>query len=310
MALKQISPDAIDPNPDNPRLVFREQEMNQLLDSIREVGIKVPLSVYPEGDRYVLIDGERRWRCSRRLNLKLVPALVEPKPTRLQNILTMFNIHNVRVDWDLMPMALKLDQVRKLLEKDGMPSRAKNLSAITGVPLSTIRRALELLELPMKYQTMLLQEAEKPRDQQKVTADLFVEINKSKRAIERYVPQVFEEIPEDEYVESMVEKYRSGVIKNVVHFRDVSRMARAERAGEDPEEVIPTLVDFVRRPDVSVEDAYRETVAAAYQARDLTTRVTSLIDLLRGGPQLVRVPRELKALLDDLRSEINRILGE
>lgn len=309
MPLEQISPDAIEPNPDNPRLVFREQEMNQLLESIREVGIKVPLSVYAEGERYVLIDGERRWRCSRRLNLDFVPALVEPKPTRLQNILTMFNIHNVRVDWDLMPMALKLDEVRKLLENDGMPSKAKDLSAITGVPLPTVRRALELLELPKKYQKMLLDEAEKPRDQQKITADLFVEINKSKRAIERYVPEVFEAIPEDQYVESMVEKYRSGVIKNVVHFRDVSRMARAERAGEDPEDVVPTLIDFVRTPTVSVQDAYHETVETAYQARDLTTRVSSLIGLLRDGPRPSRLPTELKDLLADLRAEIDRILG-
>jgi ParB-like chromosome segregation protein Spo0J len=47
-ALQEISPDRINPNPQNPRLIFREDEMNQLLESIQEVGIKVPLSVFPE----------------------------------------------------------------------------------------------------------------------------------------------------------------------------------------------------------------------------------------------------------------------
>lgn len=307
MALKQINPDHIDPNPDNPRLVFREQEMNQLLESIDEVGIKVPLSVYPEGERFILIDGERRWRCSKRLNLPLVPALVEPKPTRLQNLLTMFNIHNVRVDWDLMPMALKLEQVRALLKEEGLSSSAKDLAAITGVPLPTIRRALELLELPDHYQRLLLLEAEKPRDQQKITADLFVEINKSKRAIARYVPEVFQEVTPEEYVDSMVEKYRLGVVRNVVRFRDVSRMARAERAGENRDNVIPTLVKFVSEPDADIGSAYEETVAAAYQVRDLSTRTKGLLKLLKDA-EPGDLPRELTDLLNELRSEIERLL--
>jgi ParB family chromosome partitioning protein len=78
--LVEIPPDLIDPNPENPRLVFRESDMNLLLTSIREVGIKVPLAVFHKGRRYVLIDGERRWKTAKKLNLKAVPALVQPEP--------------------------------------------------------------------------------------------------------------------------------------------------------------------------------------------------------------------------------------
>jgi ParB-like chromosome segregation protein Spo0J len=49
--LTEIDPDLVDKNPVNPRLIFREAEMNQLLDSIREVGIQVPLSVFSSPDR-------------------------------------------------------------------------------------------------------------------------------------------------------------------------------------------------------------------------------------------------------------------
>jgi len=114
-SLVEIDPDLVDKNPVNPRLIFREAEMNQLLDSIREVGIQVPLSVFSSGARYVLLDGERRWRCAKKLNLQAVPVLVQPEPSPLENLLTMFNIHNVRSDWDLMPMALKLRDVRDML---------------------------------------------------------------------------------------------------------------------------------------------------------------------------------------------------
>src|SRR5712691_8007995 len=147
--LQEISPDRIRKNPDNPRLVFREDEMNELLESIKEVGIKVPVSLFQDGHHYVLIDGERRWRCSKRLNLPSMPAIVQPKPTRLENLLMMFNIHNVRVDWDPMPMALKLGEIRRMLEKEGKDTSPKALAAITGVRLPSVRRALELLDLPM-----------------------------------------------------------------------------------------------------------------------------------------------------------------
>src|SRR5439155_12521967 len=115
--LQEISPDEIRKNPDNPRLIFREEEMSELLESIREVGIKVPVSLYQDGQHFVLIDGERRWRCAKKLNFQTMPAIVQPKPSRLENLLMMFNIHNVRVDWDPMPMALKLLDVKNLLQQ-------------------------------------------------------------------------------------------------------------------------------------------------------------------------------------------------
>jgi ParB/RepB/Spo0J family partition protein len=195
----------------SPRIVFREEEMTELLESIKEVGIKVPVSLYQDGQHYVLIDGERRWRCSKKLNLKTMPAIVQPKPTRLENLLMMFNIHNVRVDWDPMPMALKLSEVSNLLVKAGQPNTAKALSAVTGVPLASVRRALDLLDLPQKYQKLLIREAAKPRNEQKVKADLFIEIYKSLHAIERHTPEVLEDIPKAEYIDVMV-KNRAPVL--------------------------------------------------------------------------------------------------
>lgn len=308
--LIDISPDRMDPNPDNPRLVFREADMNQLLESIREVGIKVPLTVYFDNRRYKLIDGERRWRCARRLNLRTVPAIVQPKPGRLENLLMMFNIHNVRVDWDLMPMALKLQQVAELLKAEDRPVRPRDLAGVTGLSVATVNRALELLDLPEKYQQLLVQEAEKPRDKQQITADLFIEINKSKRVVRSYAPEVFKRVTEDEYVDSFVTKYRSGVVNNVVRFRDISRMARAERAGGSPDEAVPMIVDLVRVPGLRIEDAYRDTVRSAYETRETVTRITTLIDRLRDIHSGSRVARQLAVHLRDLQREVNRLLGD
>src|SRR5467141_1631260 len=75
--LREIPVDAIDRNPENPRLVFRQKELEELLESIRRYGVQVPISVYRSGSRYILIDGERRWKCSLKLNKKTIPALVQ-----------------------------------------------------------------------------------------------------------------------------------------------------------------------------------------------------------------------------------------
>jgi hypothetical protein len=78
--LEQIPVDRIDRNPQNPRIIFRGEELNQLLKSIRTRGVQVPISVYKEGSRFVLIDGERRWRCAIKLNRTTIPALIQKKP--------------------------------------------------------------------------------------------------------------------------------------------------------------------------------------------------------------------------------------
>ena len=146
--LEYIAPRNIIPNPDNPRMVFRESEMRELLESIREVGIKVPISAYRDKRKCVIIDGERRWRCARKLNLKTIPALIQPKPSKLENLLMMFNIHNVRVQWDLLPMAFKLKEVKGMLESEGEQADARHLAGVTGLSTATVKRAFELLELP------------------------------------------------------------------------------------------------------------------------------------------------------------------
>src|SRR5881397_4084932 len=132
-ALREIPVDAIDRNPENPRLVFRQKELEELLESIRTYGVQVPISVYREGGRYILIDGERRWKCCLKLNKKTIPALVTKKPDALDNLLLMFNIHALREQWDLLTIAMKLPRVIELLKsKRGKEPNERELAQHTG----------------------------------------------------------------------------------------------------------------------------------------------------------------------------------
>ena len=70
--------DKIEPNPEQPRLAFNEESLQELSASVKEHGILQPILVRPlDGGRYQLIAGERRWRASRMAGLDTIPALIE-----------------------------------------------------------------------------------------------------------------------------------------------------------------------------------------------------------------------------------------
>jgi ParB/RepB/Spo0J family partition protein len=78
LGVRHVPIDRIEPNPENPRLLFEESALEELASSIREHGVLQPILVRPTGrDTYQLVAGERRWRAARRAGLATIPALVE-----------------------------------------------------------------------------------------------------------------------------------------------------------------------------------------------------------------------------------------
>jgi ParB family transcriptional regulator, chromosome partitioning protein len=78
VGVRVIPVDRIEPNPDQPRMVFDEEALHELSASIREHGVLQPILVRPLGEnRFQLIAGERRWRASREAGMATIPALVE-----------------------------------------------------------------------------------------------------------------------------------------------------------------------------------------------------------------------------------------
>ena len=70
--------DRIEPNPEQPRLVFEQEALDELAASIREHGVLQPILVRPLGpNTFQLVAGERRWRASRLAGLETIPALIE-----------------------------------------------------------------------------------------------------------------------------------------------------------------------------------------------------------------------------------------
>lgn len=303
-----VNPDLIVKNPDTPRIIFQEEELDALMRSIEQVGIQVPLSVYKKSKKFVLIDGERRWRCSMKLGLNEVPIIVEPEPTPLNNLLMMFNIHNVRVQWDLLALAFKIDRVRELVKKERkIDLSKKELADLTGVSSATIGRCDDLLDLPKKYLDLIWKELEKPKGEQKYTEDLFIEIKRSIKTIENYLPEITDEHPPDELLDIFFTKYESGVERNRVRFRDISKIARGELVGIPKEKILKTVKKYVTQETYTIDEAFKDSVAEAYSERTTERKLFDILTILKNTSAL-EDSDEIRDVLVDLKNQIDRLL--
>ncbi len=307
--LREIPIDRIERNPENPRIIFRPAELQTLQESIRRYGVQVPVSVYPKKGKYVLIDGERRWRCSLKLNKKTIPALVQAAPTPLNNLLLMFNIHALREQWDLLTIAVKLPRVIALLE--GMNNRKATEGEIaeeTGLPRSVVRRSKLLMGLPSRFIDQLLGELNKPKSQQTLTEDFFIEMERALKTVERAMPHVITNKDEIRYI--LIDKYRAGTIPDITDFRYLPKIARAERVEADREAAVSSLRRVFNRNRYSIQQAYEDSVSSAYSERDLTARLEQLLDRLEDlSPRSLdkHAIELLKALFGRIRDILGRV---
>lgn len=299
--LSQIRLDQIEKNPDNPRILFRQEEMDELLDSIQRWAIQVPITVYRKGKRYVLIDGERRWRCCLKLNHRTIPALVTSKPDRLTNMLLMFNIHGLREQWDLLTIAFKLKDIIELLEeKNGRRPTERELSQETGLKIGVIRRARYLLALPEKYHKIILRELTKRKSKQVFTEDFFIEMERALTTVERAMPDVLSK--RDAVRGVLIKKFRDKVIDNRVHFRQIAKIARAENVHSDPDAAKRALRKLFSKNSYSIKQAFEDSVLESYSERDILTRLNGLLEKLKNI--------DVDVIDDSVRKALNNIVQE
>ena len=148
----QVEVAKIIPNPTHPRTVFDEAALEELTDSIRVLGIIQPITVKPEGDKYIIISGERRWRAACAAGLATVPVFVrDVEPQTLHEMALVENIQ--RQDLNAMEVALSL---KRLMDECDLTQ--DKLSERVGKKRSTIANYLRLLNLPPEVQLAVREE--------------------------------------------------------------------------------------------------------------------------------------------------------
>ena len=140
------------PNPDQPRKLFSEAELDELASSIREKGVIQPLLVRPgPGGEYEIVAGERRWRAAQRAGVRELPVVIRTLADG--EVLEIGIIENVqRVDLNPLEEALAYKQ---LIERFGRTQDA--VAEAVGKSRPHVANALRLLGLPEVVQGYVLQ---------------------------------------------------------------------------------------------------------------------------------------------------------
>jgi ParB family chromosome partitioning protein len=143
----EIALETIQVNPYQPRTYFDEDTLSELATSIRELGVIQPITVRKLGDTYQLVSGERRFRASKLIGNKTIPAYV--RTANDQEMLEMALVENIQRK-NLDPIEIALSYQRLI---DEIQLTQENLSVRVGKKRSTVANYLRLLKLDPILQT-------------------------------------------------------------------------------------------------------------------------------------------------------------
>ena len=138
------------PNPTQPRTQFDDEALDELADSIRQLGVIQPVTVRKsDNGKYIIISGERRWRAAQRADLKSLPAYIREVDD--ENLHAMALVENIqRQDLNAIEIALGM---QRLIDECHLTQDA--LSEKVGKKRSSVSNYLRLLKLPDEVQLAL-----------------------------------------------------------------------------------------------------------------------------------------------------------
>ena len=148
--INEIKIELIDANPNQPRREFDEEALQELSDSISEIGIIQPITLREmDNGRYQIIAGERRWRASQLAGLATIPAYI--RTANDENVMEMALVENIqRQDLNSLEIALAYQHLM-----DSYDLTQERLSERVGKKRTTIANYLRLLTLPAPVQVAL-----------------------------------------------------------------------------------------------------------------------------------------------------------
>jgi ParB family chromosome partitioning protein len=149
--VREIEISRIRANPDQPRVQFDEEALDELAESIRERGVLQPILLRPDDDGYLIVAGERRWRAAQRARLHAIPAIIRDIDESATAELAL--IENIQRQ-DLNPLE-EAEGYRQLIQRHGHTQ--DDVGRIVHKSRSHVANLLRLLDLPDFVRRSLLQ---------------------------------------------------------------------------------------------------------------------------------------------------------
>ncbi len=148
--VREIEISRIRPNPNQPRMLFGDELLNELAQSIAERGVLQPILLRPTDDGFEIVAGERRWRAAQRARLHTIPAIVREIDAAATAELAL--IENIQRE-DLNPIE-EAEGYRQLIERHG--HKQDDVARLVNKSRSHVTNLLRLLNLPEMVRQSLM----------------------------------------------------------------------------------------------------------------------------------------------------------
>lgn len=327
--LIEISPNEISPNIQNPRgekpdEIQKDTTFEQLKDSVAQFGVLVPIVVHeikePGPHKYILIDGERRFRAALATNLERIPAHIVSSEDAMGKRVQAFHIHMLRKQWKPVAIVRSFKAIRKELKQSKKWKNNKEmlleLQALTGCT----NKQLEDLHRGIHYPEKVLKEI----DSGKLKWSHIVQFEASfVEQLYQHYPDLLKKLGAKKVRESLAEKARQKVIKptrdlidNMLPIFQRAKTWREKNAARN------LFEKFINDPDVSPEStkiAYDKKFPPPKDQLDLANEIIKACDLL--NPMIEQVEagqiiaynkksNELKKILESLKTTASKKLRQ
>ena len=265
-SISEVPVSKIKANPNQPRREFAAEALNELAESIRQIGIIQPITLRKMDDgTYQIIAGERRWRASQMAGVSSIPAYIRTADD--ENMMQMALVENIqREDLNAIEIALAY---QNLIEQYDLTQ--EKLSEKVGKNRATIANFLRLLKLPAQVQ-MALQNKEMDQGHARALLGL------SKPSLQ---VKLFNEIKEKGYsvrqVEEMVKQLNNG--ETLTSGRHKLSDKTAKRLPEEYAELRNRLSDvFSSKVQMTCNQQGKGKITIPFDSEEDLERIISMLD--------------------------------
>lgn len=313
--IQNIPLSQIETNPLNPRKRFVDDEADTLIESILSKGLLNPIIVFKrkKDNKYVILDGERRFRAFLKVNFKEIAChVLEKEPNDLENLSLMFHIHNVREEWTDFAIAQTLikviDEIGKSIETLQRQDRLE-LAKITSLSEYKINKYLVFYDYPQNIIEKFLESETSDEPIKGMDPDILSEMHAPIKIIEKELPEFLEKYSKEKIIDACIEKKANDIIKTNRDFRLLTKSLNAMKNGNVRKEVIfEKLEAFINELNVTPNSIFEETSETIYQVDSILKKTEVLIKEVQ-NLNLNQVTKEEKKQIKEYIEKLSLILN-
>ena len=257
--MKKVSISSLVPDPIQPRQEFDRSKLSLLENSIKLKGILNPLIVEDcEDGKYLIIDGERRYRASKNIGLKEVPVEIMTPMSVAERTMTRFHLQEQHENWSMFDRARAMSTFQ---EAAGLTNRQS--AELLGMSVSAISMWTGILKLSKRSQAFV--------NNRRIPYSYTHSINRLASIYER-----FTDMPRTDVEMKLLEKYENKTLRSSDHFKALIRVGN-EGDGKN-------LILFLNDPKMEVSDVLDKTIfgaeieldVIAYRTRGLVVQLNRI----------------------------------